>query len=70
MTSTRLEGAYSVTHPPKFLENAEKKNWKADIRVLRYLETTLGIEIIYIYTEGKIMVNAFTEAFTIMLLSV
>ena len=62
-TCTRLDAAYIVTQSSRFLENPEKQRWKAAIRVIRYLKTTRDFGIAYNRNDGKIMLEAYTDAY-------
>ncbi|KAE9296708.1 hypothetical protein PR003_g23685 [Phytophthora rubi] len=61
-TCTRPDVAYIVTQLSRFLENPGQQHWKAAIRVLRYLKSTKDLGIIYNSKDGKVMLEAYTDA--------
>ncbi|GMF61966.1 unnamed protein product [Phytophthora fragariaefolia] len=61
-TCTRPDVAYIVTQLSRFLENPGQQHWKAAIRVLRYMKSTKDVGIIYISNDGKVMLEAYTDA--------
>jgi hypothetical protein len=61
-TCTRPDVAYIVTQLSRFLENPGQQHWKAAIRVLRYLKTTKDFGIIYNGNDGKVVLEAYTDA--------
>ncbi|GMF32340.1 unnamed protein product [Phytophthora lilii] len=62
-TCTRPDVAYIVTQLSRFLENPGQQHWKAAIRVLRYLKTTTDFGIVYYSNNGKVMLEAYTNAY-------
>ena len=54
--------AYVVTRLSWFLDNPGQQHWKAAIRVLRYLKTTRDFGIAHNRNDGKIMLEAYTDA--------
>uniref|UniRef100_H3H572 Polyprotein n=2 Tax=Phytophthora ramorum TaxID=164328 RepID=H3H572_PHYRM len=61
-TCTRPDVAYIVTQLSRFLENPGQQHWKAAIRVLRYLKTTKEFGIVYNGNNGKVAMEAYTDA--------
>ncbi|KAG3192199.1 hypothetical protein PC128_g10617 [Phytophthora cactorum] len=61
-TCTRPDVAYIVTQLSRFLDNPGQQHWKAAIRVLRYLKSTKEYGIIYDANNGKVKLEAFTDA--------
>ncbi|KAL7993989.1 hypothetical protein Plhal703r1_c58g0163321 [Plasmopara halstedii] len=61
-TCTRPDIAYIVTQLSRFLENPGLSHWNAAIRVLRYLNSTRHLGIIYQGGTGKVIVEAFSDA--------
>lgn len=62
MTCVRLDVAYIVTQLSRFLNNTGLQHCKAAIWVHRCLKTTRDVGILYDNTEGKIKLEAFTDA--------
>ncbi|KAL4116578.1 hypothetical protein PRIC2_012030 [Phytophthora ramorum] len=54
--------AYIVTQLSRFLENPGRQHCKAAIRVLRYLKATKDFGISYNSNDGKVMLEAYTDA--------
>ena len=54
--------AYVVTRLSRFLDNPGQQHWKATIRVLRYLKTTRDFGVAHNRNDGKIMLEAYTDA--------
>ena len=47
LTTTKLDIAYSVSIPSKFMDNPCESHWKAAKKVLRYLKGTIYFGIVY-----------------------
>ncbi|GMF44978.1 unnamed protein product [Phytophthora fragariaefolia] len=61
-TCTRPDVACVVTQLSRFLENPGQQNWRVAIRVLRYLKPTKNFGIIYNGNDGKVVLEAYTDA--------
>ncbi|KAG2874244.1 hypothetical protein PC129_g17098 [Phytophthora cactorum] len=58
----RFNQEHSKTVLSRFLDNPGQQHWKAAIRVLRYLKSTKEYGIIYDANNGKVKLEAFTDA--------
>ena len=61
-TGTRPDIAFAVCQLSRHLEQPSEEHWKAAIRVLRYLKTTIDNGICYHGKRGDIEVSAFSDA--------